>query len=190
MPDKEKADILVALREVRGKPRPATLRNINDCGDIGLSIGRDGTWFYRGSAITRKPLVKLFASVLRREDDGRHYLVTPVEKVLIEVADAPFLAVEMWSEGSGQDQRLFFRTNVDDVVGAGPEHPLRFRTGKDGSPVPYLLVRGGLEAKLARSIYYEIAALAVPKGDAEAEFGVWSGGKFFAFPTSDFSGEA
>ena len=187
MPDREKADILVALEEVRGKPRPATLRNINDCGDIGLKIGRDGTWFYRDSAIGRKPLVKLFASVLRREDDGRHYLVTPVENVLIEVADAPFMAIEMWSEGGGEAQRLFFRTNVDDMVSAGPEHPLQFRAGEDGTQVPYVLVRDGLEAKLARPIYYELVALAVPRGPGHNTLGVWSGGIFYAFPTDDFA---
>ncbi|MGI8724420.1 MAG: DUF1285 domain-containing protein [Methyloceanibacter sp.] len=187
MPDQEKADILVALEEVRGKPRPGTLRNINDCGDIGLKIGHDGTWFYRDSAIGRKPLVKLFASVLRREDDGRHYLVTPVEKVLIEVADAPFMAIEMWSEGGGEAQRLFFRTNVDDVVSAGPEHPLHFRAGEEGAPVPYVLVRDGLEAKLARPIYYELVALAVPGGARKETLGVWSGGMFYPFPTDDFA---
>jgi uncharacterized protein len=133
MPDQDERDVLVAFEEARGKPRSAALPNINFCGDIGLKIGRDGTWYYQGSPILRPGLVKLFASVLRLDDDGAYFLVTPIEKVSIEVEGAPFVAVEMWREGSGAAQRLSFRTNVDDVVTADGEHPLGFETGPRGS---------------------------------------------------------
>lgn len=152
--------------------------NINVCGDIGLRIGRDGTWFYEGTPIQRKPLVKLFASVLRREDDG-YYLVTPVEKVPIEVEGLPFIAVEMEREGSGKKQRLTFRTNVDDEVTAGPKHRLGFEDGEGGA-VPFVEVRDGLRARLARPVYYELAGLAV-EAPGGSGLGVWSGGAFFPF---------
>ncbi len=147
------------------------------CGDIGMRIRGDGVWFYQGSPIGRKPLVRLFSRVLRRDSDGRHFLVTPVEKVDVTVDDAPFLAVEMEAAGSGADQVLTFRTNVDDIVRCGPEHPLRFAVEavSDGLK-PYLLVRGRLEALLTRALYYDLVELAVTEG---AEFGVWSGGVFF-----------
>lgn len=157
--------------------------NLNVCGDIGLKIGGDGTWYYEGSPIRRLPLVKLFASVLRREDDGNYYLVTPVEKVSIEVVDLPFIAVEMFKEGEGREQRLSFRTNVDDVVTANGEHPLGFQAAAGGDFVPSVLVRDGLKARLARPVYYELAALTV-EGPATGSLGVWSGGMFFAFPAT------
>jgi len=182
MPD-QKRDIFVALDEARGKPRQALLPNLNVCGDIGLKIGGDGTWYYEGSPIRRLPLVKLFASVLRREDDGNYYLVTPVEKVSIEVVDLPFVAVEMFKEGEGRDQRLSFRTNVDDVVTANGEHPLGFQAAAGGDFVPFVLVRDGLKARLARPVYYELAALTV-EGSAAGSLGVWSDGAFFAFPAT------
>ena len=108
--------------------RPAPVENWHPpyCGDIGLKIRRDGTWLYRDSPIRRPALVKLFAGVLRKDEDARTYLVTPAEKVDVEVEDAPFLAVEMEASGAGREQQLVFRTNVDDVVACGPEHPLRF----------------------------------------------------------------
>ena len=148
------------------------------CGDIGMRIRNDGVWFYQGSPIGRQPLVRLFARVLRRDDDGRHYLVTPVEKVDVAVDDAPFLAVEMEAAGVGSNQVLTFRTNVDDVVRCGPERPLRFvvEASSDGLK-PYLLVRGRLEALVTRAVYYDLVELAVTEGD---RFGVWSGGQFFA----------
>ena len=148
------------------------------CGDIGMRIRNDGVWFYQGSPIGRQPLVRLFARVLRRDDDGRHYLVTPVEKIDVAVDDAPFLAVEMEAAGVGSNQVLTFRTNVDDVVRCGPERPLRFvvEASSDGLK-PYLLVRGRLEALVTRAVYYDLVELAVTEGD---RFGVWSGGQFFA----------
>jgi uncharacterized protein len=150
------------------------------CGDIGMAIRRDGTWTYQASPIGRKPLVRLFSRVLRRDDDGRHYLVTPAEKVDVTVEDAPFLAVEMEVSGVGEAQALVFRTNVDDIVACGPEHPLRFETERaSGGLKPYLLVRGRLEALVTRAVYYDLVELAVEQGDT---LGVWSGGQFFAFP--------
>ena len=143
-----------------------------------MSIGADGVWYYQGSPIGRMALVKLFARVLRRDADGRHFLVTPVEKVDVRVADAPFLAVEMQTDGVGDAQHLTFRTNVDDVVCCGPAHPLKFVV-EDGSGglKPYVLVRGRLEALLTRAIYYDLVELAVPRAADEPDrIGVWSGG--------------
>jgi len=158
-------------------------RTPQDCGDIGLKIARDGTWYYQDSPIGRRPLVKLFASVLRREKDGRYYLVTPAEKALVHVEDAPFLAVAMEAKGSGKRQRLTFRTNLDEVVEAGLEHPLSFRTEKSGSFTPFVLVRAGLQARLTRPVYYElVAAAATETRDGKKEMGVWSGDTFFPFP--------
>jgi hypothetical protein len=154
------------------------------CGDIGLSIARDGTWFYQGSPIGRQAMVKLFARVLRRDEDGRHYLVTPVEKVDEAVADAPFLAVEMEATGSGPEQSLTFRTNVDDVVRCGSRHPLRFESQPDGGIKPYVLVRGRLEALLTRARYLDVVDLAVTRRDGDGErLGIWSDGAFFALPS-------
>jgi uncharacterized protein len=179
MPDQDKRDPLVAFDKVGGKPRKPPLPNLNVCEDSGLKIAGDGTWFYQGSPINRKPLVKLFASVLLREDDGGFYLVTPVEKVPIEVEAEPFVAVEMTRRGSGKSQQLSFRTNVDDMVTADGEHPLGFRASADGGRTPFVVVRDGLRARLAHSVYYELAGLAVEAGGRQ---GVWSGGAFFPFP--------
>ena len=148
------------------------------CGDIGMAIASDGTWFYQGSPIGRKPLVRLFSRVLRRDPDGRHFLVTPVEKVDVAVADAPFLAVEMEVRGEGAAQELIFRTNVDDVVRCGPEHPLHFvEEFGSGGLKPYLLVRGRLEALVTRALYYDLVELATENDDGR--LGVNSGGAFF-----------
>jgi uncharacterized protein len=143
----------------RGKP-PVERWNPEFCGDLDMEIKADGTWFYMGTPIGRMPLVQLFASVLRKDEDGKTYLVTPVEKVGIRVEDAHFVAVEMNVSGEGANRVLTFRTNVGDVVEAGPEHPLRFvdEEGTDGLK-PYLLVRGRLEALVARAVMYEIAEI-------------------------------
>ncbi len=151
------------------------------CGDIGLAIRADAVWTYQGSPIGRMALVKVFASVLRRNEDGRHYLVTPTEMVDVAVEDAPFLAVEMQVEGEGgPDQQLIFRTNVDDVVSCGRDHPLRFAQQRhSGGLKPYLLVRGRLEALVTRAVYYDLVALAQPGGEDQPDrLGVWSGGHF------------
>ena len=127
------------------------------CGDLDIQIKRDGTWFYMGTPIGRQPLVRLFSTVLRKDEDGKTYLVTPVEKVGITVEDAPFVAVEMNATGKGDDQVLTFRTNVGDLVECGEENPLRFDIiGKTDQLKPYVLVRGRLEALLARPVMYEL----------------------------------
>lgn len=130
------------------------------CGDIDMEIRADGTWFYLGTPIGRAPLVRLFSTVLRKDEDGKTYLVTPVEKVGIRVADAPFLAVEMNASGEGAAQVLTFRTNVGDVVEAGAEHSLRFVIAGENSELkPYLLVRGRLEALVSRAVMYDLVEL-------------------------------
>ena len=165
------------------RPPPVESWNPPYCGDIGMAIGADGTWFYLGSPIGRKPLVKLFSRVLRRDLDGRHFLVTPVEKVDIAVADAPFLAVEMEVAGVGAAQNLIFRTNVDDVVRCGGDHPLRFVVEEgSGGLKPYLHVRGRLEALVTRALYYDLVELAVE--DEAGTLGVWSGGALFPLVAS------
>ena len=147
------------------------------CGDIGMAIRRDGTWMYQGSPIGRKPLVRLFSRVLRRDGDDRFYLVTPVEKIDVAVEDAPFLAVEMEVKGAGREQHLVFRTNVDDVVACGPEHLLRFEPeAGSGGLKPYLHVRGRLEALVTRALYYDLVELAV---EEPVGLGIWSAGQFF-----------
>jgi len=157
------------------------------CGDLDIRIARDGTWFYLGSPIGRKPLVRLFSSVLRKDDDGRTYLVTPVEKIGITVEDAPFLAVEMAVEGEGESRRIGFRTNVDDFVEADADHPLRFEVeAESGGLKPYVLVRGRLEALVVRSVFYDLVELGEERTvDETVMFGVWSCGTFFPMAPAD-----
>jgi uncharacterized protein len=151
-----------------------------DCGDLDMQIARDGTWFYRGSPIGRIALVKLFASVLRREPDGRYWLVTPAERGRIEVEDVPFLAVALTTQGEGRWQQLIFRTNMDDIVTAGSDHPLRVETITSGEPAPYILVRNDLEARLTRPVFYDLVELGkVELIENDSQFGVWSQGRFF-----------
>jgi uncharacterized protein len=145
-----------------------------------MRIARDGVWSYRGSPIDRLPLVKLFASVLRREPDGSYWLVTPAERGRIEVEDVPFLGVALTIEGEGRGQKLIFRTNLDDFVTAGPHNPLRVETTASGEPAPYILVRDGLEARLARPVFYELVELGAEEPISDTvQFGVWSRGMFF-----------
>ena len=157
-----------------------------DCGDLPFLIRRDGTWLYRGSPINRKELVCLFASVLKRECDGSFWLETPAERGRIQVEDAPFVAVELDWTGDGRSQTLSFRTNVDQVVTAGPEHPIRISHDMlTCEPTPYILVRRGMgepgvEARINRAVYYELVALAVPEWvGCRRMLGVWSRGLFF-----------
>lgn len=168
---------LIARSASSRQSTPAELWNPPYCGDIGLAIARDGTWSYRGSPIPRLPLVKLFASILRREEDGRHFLVTPVEKVDVTVADAPFIAVDMTVQGSGIAQTIVLRTNLDDIVTVGDTHPLRFDLASDGAMKPYVRVRGRLDALLTRSLTYDLAELMVAGPDGR--LGIWSGDAFF-----------
>jgi hypothetical protein len=166
---------IARLAEERRLP-PVEKWNPTHCGDSAMRIARDGTWFHEGSPIGRPAMVRLFSTILRREDDGRFVLVTPVEKLDIEVEDAPFAAVELKSEGEGRDRRLAFRLNTGDFVVAGEDHPLRFEAGEAG-PRPYLAVRRGLDALIARPVYYELATIALDENAAPP--GVWSDGLFF-----------
>lgn len=142
-----------------------------------MRIARDGTWYYQGTQINRIALVKLFASVLRRDESGGYWLVTPVERGRIQVDDAPFTAVALSRAGEGEGQTLYFRTNLDHHVTAGPEHPIRvsFAPGT-GEPRPYILILPGLEALIVRSVYYELADLAV---EHNGRIGIWSERTFF-----------
>jgi len=145
-----------ATRAGKG-PAPVERWNPDFCGDLDMEIKADGTWFYLGTPIGRMPLVQLFSTVLRKDEDGKTYLVTPVEKVGIRVVDAPFVAVEMDVSGTGDDRLITFRTNVGDVVEVGPGHPLRFvDEDATGGLKPYVLVRGRLEALVARPVMYEL----------------------------------
>ncbi len=151
------------------------------CGDIDMRIARDGTWFYHGSPIGRKPLVKLFASVLRRDGEGDYWLETPFEKCRIAVDDAPFTAVEMSTEGAGKNRRILFRTNIDETVTADASHPIRVQTDvESGAPAPYVCVRDGLDALIVRSVFYDLVELGEEaEGPGGTVIGVWSGGAFF-----------
>lgn len=151
------------------------------CGDIDIRIGRDGTWFYHGSPIGRKPLVKLFASVLRRESDGEYWLVTPAERGRIKVDEVPFTAVEVNATGHGPAQTLTFRTNLDDEVVADAAHAIRVVHDPDTQePRPYIHVRDGLEARILRPVFYELAGLADLRRIGKDEVhGVWSREQFF-----------
>ncbi|RME67867.1 MAG: DUF1285 domain-containing protein [Alphaproteobacteria bacterium] len=156
------------------------------CGDIDIHILRDGRWLYRGSPITRQPLVKLFASVLRRDvQKGPYFLVTPAEKLAIRVDVAPLLAVEATISGAGRDQVIALRTNVDDFVIVDAEHPLWVEQDRQsGEPVPLVRVRGLIDALLTRAVFYELAGIAEPKAP-DGPLGVWSSGQFFALGHAD-----
>jgi len=159
---------------------PVEKWNPSHCGHSAMRIARDGTWYHEGSPISRPPMVRLFSTILRREPDGSFVLVTPVEKLVIDVEDAPFVAVELKSEGEGKDRTLAFRLNTGDLVVAGEKHPLQLRIGGDG-PHPYLEVRQGLEALVSRSVYYELADLALAEGNRP--IGLWSDDIFFPLDT-------
>ena len=162
----------------KGLP-PVHLWNPPFCGDLDMRIASDGTWFYLGTPIGRPALVKLFSTILKRED-GKYFLVTPVEKVGIRVDDAPFLAVEMLQEGEGASRNLTFRTNVDDIVTLDADHPLRIEESDSGEPRPYVMVRKGLEARLNRSVFYQLVDMAEPDPSAPDVLGVRSAGRFFS----------
>lgn len=171
---------LVARASAGGKRPPVELWNPPFCGDLDIRIDRDGRWFYLGSPIGREALVRLFASVLRREGD-RFFLVTPVEKVGITVEDAPFLAVEMHAEGEGADRRLLVRTNVGDLVEVGPDHPIRFHLDKATEGiVPYVHVRAGLEAKFTRALTHE--AMDLVEEGASGGLALGAGGVLHPLP--------
>ncbi len=173
------AEAASAAAKGKGLP-PVHLWNPPFCGDLDMRIARDGTWFYEGTPIGRAPLVRLFSTILKLED-GKYYLVTPVEKVGITVEDAPFVAVDFRVQGQGQDQRLTFVTNVGDEAEAGAAHPLRVvRDPETGEPSPYVMIRAGLEALIDRKSFYRLVDLgAHAPHEGQQWFGLWSGGMFF-----------
>jgi hypothetical protein len=181
--------------EAPRKLPPVHLWNPAFCGHIDMRIARDGRWYYMGTTIDRPRMVKLFAGILRREPDDSYVLVTPVERVGIQVDDAPFVAVELSVTGRGDGQghspetgqRLAFRTNLDDVVPLDAAHPLRVAENPaTGEPSPYILVRDRLEALISRPVYYELVALAEEKQvDGVTKLGLWSEGEFFVIGSVD-----
>jgi len=175
----------------RRGPPPVERWNPDYCGEIDLRIAADGTWHYNGSPITRAPLVRLFSTILRR-DPERFVLVTPVERVGITVEDAPFLAVEMAVDGEGDGRRIAFRTNVDDLVTVGPEHPLRFERDPHGGLKPYVRVRGDLWARVTRALAFDLVALGEERWiDGRPMFALAAGGTVFPVaPAAELDGGA
>lgn len=167
-----------AASERRKGPPPVHLWNPEYCGELDIRIKRDGTWFYLGTPIGREPLVRLFGTILRKDEDGETYLVTPVEKIRITVEDAPFIGVDVDAVGEGDAQTLEVETNHGDRVAVGPDNPLRLEFDPNtGEPAPYILVRGRLEARLDRKSFFRLADRAV---QYQGRHGVWSRGAFFA----------
>ena len=163
----------------RKGPPPVERWNPAYCGEIDMRIAADGTWHYMGTPINRPALVRLFSTVLRK-DPERYVLVTPVERVGITVEDAPFLAVEMAVDGDGESRQIAFRTNVDDLVQVGPEHPLRFEQDANGGVKPYVKIRGDLWARVTRSLALDLVALGEERDvEGAATFGVMADGMFF-----------
>jgi hypothetical protein len=162
------------MRETAGRLPPVEGWHPAHCGDSRMRIARDGTWFHEGAPIRRPELVRLFAGLLRKDEEG-FMLVTPAEKLSIAVEDAPFLASLLKVDGAGASQRLIFTTNVGDETEAGADHPLRF-ADEGGAPIPYVHVRGKLEARLSRPVYYQLMELLA---EHKGRMGVWSGGCFF-----------
>jgi len=160
---------------------PVHLWNPEHCGALDIRIARDGLWYYLGTPIGRPELVRLFSTILRRDGDD-YYLVTPGEKVLITVDDAPFVAIDFSVSGEGRDQGITFTTNVGDSATAGPDHPIRVTRDPDtGEPSPYIMIRAGLEALIDRKSFYRLADIGTTAPvDGTDWFGLWSGGVFFA----------
>lgn len=163
------------------EPAPVHLWNPPLSGEMDMQIARDGTWYHDGDPINRKALVQLFAGILRFDQDGRYYLVTPVERWAIKVEDAPFVATQLQVEGQGEQQKLLFTTNLQDSFTAGPEHPIRVVVdAQTQEPSPYVLVRTNLEALIHRNLYYELVDLAVEhEHNGKNCLGVWSQDCFF-----------
>ncbi|MCG4455658.1 DUF1285 domain-containing protein [Pseudomonas sp. MMS21-TM103] len=180
-PGNKAGDLLAQIpkSEKKGLP-PVHLWNPDFCGNIDMRIARDGSWFYMGTPIGRKPMVKLFSTIIRRDGDD-YFLITPVEKVGIKVDDAPFVAVSLQVEGEGETQVLRFTTNVEEEAIAGAEHPLRVVLDEQTQePAPYVHVRSNLEALIHRNVFYQLVELAVPREiDGKTWLGVWSSGEFF-----------
>lgn len=174
-------DLMKALADTEGGQRPVEKWNPDYCGEMDMVIKADGSWWHEGSPLTRRGLIDLFASILRKDADGETYLVTPVEKIKIAVERAPFVAVRVDIEGEGKSQRIFFTTNLDDVVEAGPENPIRVETDPETlEPAPFVTIRGRLEAALKRSVFYELVEHAVERDTDEGkQLGIWASGTFF-----------
>lgn len=174
-------DLLDALKDTEEGERPVEQWHPENCGEMDMVIKADGSWWHEGTRVTRQPLVKLFASILRKDEDGKTYLVTPVEKIEIKVDRAHFIAVRVDIEGKGKDQRIFFTTNLGNVAEAGPENPIRVDTDKETmEPSPFVTVRGRLEAALARPVFYELVDQAVTHmTDQGEQLGIWAAGEFF-----------
>ncbi len=179
---KPSADTLAAAAKAATKkgPPPVHLWNPPFCGDLDMRIARDGTWWYLGTPMGRKELVRLFSSIIRKDGD-RYFLVTPAEKVGITVDDAPFVAVDFEISGKGREQTLIFETHVKDFAAAGPRRPIRvIRDPETGEPSPYVLIRSNLEALIDRKSFYRLVEIGChEEHDGESWFGVWSGGTFF-----------
>ena len=177
-------DILKLVSPKDANPKtlpPVHLWNPEHCGDIQMEIRKDGSWWHEGVRISRERLVKLFSTILRKDDDGI-YLVTPHEKVIVHVEDAPFIAVRVDRLGEiGSSQSIVFTTNVGDITVACEDTPMRVETDRETSePAPYITVRAGLEAKMTRPVFYELTDLAIPNpGDGGETLGVWSRNTFF-----------
>jgi hypothetical protein len=180
-------DPFESLRKIKSRgPAPVHLWDPPFCGDMDMVIARDGTWIHEGQPIRRPAMVKLFASVLKLEDDGDYYLVTPVEKVRIQVQDCPFVALEMEveGEGEGRQQNLTFTTNAGEVVTAGAEHPIRIGVNPEtAEPHPVVHVRSGLNALINRAVFYRLVDLMEPRKTQSGQLvtGIYSGGDFFTF---------
>ncbi len=174
-------DLTQALADSSDDRRPVERWHPENCGAIDIVIKSDGSWWHEGSRITRKGLIDLFASVLRKDEDGKTYLVTPVEKMQITVERGHFVAVRMDAKGEGREQRLFFTTNLGDVVEVGEDTPLRIETDEEtGEPDPYVGVWGRLEASLSRPVFYELVELAVERSTPDGpQLGVWAAGAFY-----------
>ena len=175
------AELMKALEDTEGGQRPVETWNPSYCGEMDMVIKADGSWWHEGSPITRRALVDLFASILRKDEDGETYLVTPVEKIKIDVERGHFVAVRVDVEGKGSSQRVFFTTNLHEVIEAGEAHPIRVETDTDTmEPAPYVTVRGRLEASLNRPVFYELVENAVERDTPEGkQLGIWAGGQFF-----------
>ena len=163
------------------EPAPVHLWQPELSGELDMHITRDGTWYYQGGAITRKALAQLFSGILRLDEDGRYYLVTPVERWAIKIDDAPFVAVRLEVEGQGREQRLVFITSLEHRIVAGAEHPIRVEVdAQTQQPSPYVLLRTNLQALIHRNVFYQLVDLAVEhQVDGQRRTGVWSAGVFF-----------
>lgn len=168
----------VARLAADAKLPPVDRWNPTHCGDSEMRIAADGTWFHQDAPITRVEMVRLFSTILRREGDGSYVLVTPVEKLSIAVDDAPFVAVEAKLSGEGEQGRIAFRLNTDELAVADADHPIRIE-GTADVPRPYLRLRGGMNALIARTVFYELAERLVAGPDGRR--GLWSDGAFFPF---------